>query len=173
MVLQCSSWFVFASCGSEDTNLILLRLLLGLRWQNDGWAQNAVAPGGQLIFELNAGAQGHVVSVFFQVAKPEQLRSNHVFSPLEPPSRVQAWLLELSCTCLRWPLRTALGTLSRAHWRLAPSFEERYEAFEDAFKQMLISKLRPECIGIPGGCLKCIQIPVDRSMAGARPTGTG
>lgn len=36
----------------EDTNLLLLRLLLGLQWQSDGWARNALPPGGQLIFQL-------------------------------------------------------------------------------------------------------------------------
>ena len=37
----------------KDTNLLLLRSLLGLRWQSDGWAENAVAPGGMLIVELD------------------------------------------------------------------------------------------------------------------------
>ena len=37
----------------EDTNLLLLRSLLGIRWQSDGWAENAVAPGAMLIVELD------------------------------------------------------------------------------------------------------------------------
>lgn len=47
---------------TEDTNLILLRLLLGLRWQSHGWAQNGVAPGGMLIFELDGGEKQFTAS---------------------------------------------------------------------------------------------------------------
>ncbi|CAK9096668.1 unnamed protein product [Durusdinium trenchii] len=75
----------------HDTNLILLRLLLGLRWQSHGWAQNGVAPGGMLIFELEQRQEGGpVVSIYFQVAQPAQLREGQPFSEPQAPSRVQA-----------------------------------------------------------------------------------
>ncbi|CAJ1360273.1 unnamed protein product, partial [Effrenium voratum] len=50
----------------HDTNLLLLRLLLGLQWQSDGWARNALPPGGQLIFQLEEAPGGPAVSAFFQ-----------------------------------------------------------------------------------------------------------
>ncbi|CAK9098993.1 unnamed protein product [Durusdinium trenchii] len=108
----------------HDTNLILLRLLLGLRWQSHGWAQNGVAPGGMLIFELEQRQEGGpVVSIYFQVAQPAQLREGQPFSEPQAPSRVQVAITDCPGDPFACPL--------------------------DAFKKMVISKLRPECIGIP------------------------
>eukprot|EP00439_Symbiodinium_sp_Y106_P070913 s800_g12.t1 len=70
----------------HDTNLVLLRKLLGLRWHTAGWAENAAPPGGMLIFELvDVPGQGPEVSAYFQAARPEQLREGEAFASQAPP----------------------------------------------------------------------------------------
>jgi len=108
----------------HDTNLLLLRSLLGIRWQSDGWAENAVAPGAMLIVELEERSDGPVVSMYFQVARPEQLHEGTVFSEEQQPSRVQVPITD----CLSDPFACPL----------------------DTFRKFVVSKLRPKCIGIPG-----------------------
>ncbi|CAE7865119.1 appA [Symbiodinium sp. KB8] len=70
----------------HDTNLVLLRKLLGLRWHTAGWAENAAPPGGMLIFELaDVPGRGFEVSAYFQAARPEQLREGQDFASQAPP----------------------------------------------------------------------------------------
>lgn len=119
----------------HDTNLLLLRSLLGLRWQSDGWAENAVAPGGMLIVELEDSSRGPVVSMYFQVAQPQQLREGVIFGE-QQPSRVQVAITD----CREDPFACPL----------------------DTFQKIVVSKIRPECIGIPG-----LSSVVDNSTASA------
>eukprot|EP00300_Choanocystis_sp_HF-7_P022287 c21482_g1_i1.p1 GENE.c21482_g1_i1~~c21482_g1_i1.p1 ORF type:complete len:502 (+),score=80.70 c21482_g1_i1:35-1507(+) len=73
----------------HDTNLVLLRYLLGFDWIVDGWTQNTPPPGGMLVIELHEDAGAKVIRLFFEVARPEQIRGLSTFTPRSPPSRTR------------------------------------------------------------------------------------
>lgn len=111
----------FIYMAGHDTNLVLLRNLLGLTWLADGWHLNDPGPGGMLLFELFEENGGHTVAMYFQISKPSQIRSGEKLSKISPPSRTSIALPGCG-GLLRCPLSN--------------------------FTSILLRAIRPECVGI-------------------------
>jgi len=115
----------FVYMAGHDTNLVLLRTLLDLRWLAEGWHVNDPGPGGMLIFELfdkDDDSDEPTVAISFQIAQPKKIRNAEKLTKLSPPSRTTVALPGCG-GLIRCPLSN--------------------------FSTIVLDAVRPECVGIP------------------------
>lgn len=99
----------------HDTNLVMLRYMLDLDWVVEGWVQNTPPPGGMLVIELHEERQAQFVRIYFEVARPEQMRSLHDFTPADPPARTRVVIPDcVSDTSIDCPVNEFLRILAQS-----------------------------------------------------------
>ncbi|MFH8133645.1 histidine-type phosphatase [Pantoea osteomyelitidis] len=94
---------------AHDTNIAMLRTLIGFQWQLTGYARGNIPPGGSLVFERwrERSSGKRFLRVYFQAQSLDQLRQLQAPAPQHPQLRVE-WH-EAHCRI------TPVGTLCPYH----------------------------------------------------------